>query len=443
MVAETDSDHESDQEFEERISDDLRTFYFPNILDVAFQLEHELSKKRFDRAEKIIDILFDKNRFDRYQVFGCLHRLTTRVFQHMPAADPGYPETLQFLSSHFGLGRYVSDCAQKRTVVQQASLDGGGDIVDTPLHFAGYSFVLCLGRGLCCTLIRASARGDLEKVKKCLAVEKDITKQIFCNHFGDSAARVAAQYRHTHIVEALFAEWERRAVSSDSNARIALLRQDVLYIACRSGNLEMAVSMLRARNGVWDNVKMSLPEILLRPEVYFTTEILRKAVLVMREILDNAFYKGSPHWLKRLLVNAIEFRSLLHVEAVLDEMDPNRSGKIFTDHPWLMSKVFRSRCASILRSVLVRYPEVFINDAESDPVVVINRYHWPTGARLLVEAGAKCKGSVPAEHAGFLTLSLEERCRIVVRRSLKSPLSENVEKLPLPAKAKRRFLYQR
>ena len=244
-------------------------------------------------------------------------------------------------------------------------------------------------------------------------------------------------------MEALFAEWERRAVSSLSNARIAFLRQDVLYIACRSGDLEMAVSMLRARNDVWNHVKVCCPHTLLRPEVYFTTEILRKAVLVMRESLDDALYKGSPHWLKRVLVNAIEFRGLLHVEAVLDEMDPNRSGKIFTNHPWLVSAVFRSRCASILRCVLVRYPEVFIHDAKSDPVVVINEYHWPTGARLLVEAGAKCKGGVPAEHAGFLTLSLEERCRIAVRRSLKSPLSANVEKLPLPANAKRRFLYQR
>ena len=179
MVAKTDSDHESDQEFEERISDDLRTFYFPNFFDVAFQLEHELSKKRFDRAEKIIDILFHKNRFDRYQVFGFLHQLTMRVFQHMPAADPGYPETLQFMSSHFGLGRYVSDCAQKRTVVQQASLDGGGDIVDTPLHFAGNSFVLCLGRGLCCTLIRALARGDLEKVKNAWQSKRILASRFF------------------------------------------------------------------------------------------------------------------------------------------------------------------------------------------------------------------------------------------------------------------------
>ena len=59
-----------------------------------------------------------------------------------------------------------------------------------------------------CTLLRASARGDLEKVKSCLEVTDDINKQMFCNHVKDSAARVAAQYGHTHIciVDAHFVE---------------------------------------------------------------------------------------------------------------------------------------------------------------------------------------------------------------------------------------------
>ena len=140
--------------------------------------------------------------------------------------------------------------------------------------------------------------------------------------------------------------------------------------------------------------------------------------------------------------NAVKLHSRAHVDVLLDEMDPNRSGDIFTDHPWLMSAVFRSRCASILRCILVRYPEAAILNAQCDPAVVIKSYHSLAGARLLVEAGAKCKGSVPTEHAGILTLCLEDRCRIAVRRSLKNPLSENVKKLPLPAKAKRRRVYQ-
>ena len=183
---------------------------------------------------------------------------------------------------------------------------------------------------------------------------------------------------------------------------------------------------------------------LVRPEVFCTAEFLRKVILAIVDRLDRLGYKLNPRcpWLKVVLENAMKFHSRPHVEVLLDEMDPNRSGDIFTDHPWLMPAVFRSRCASILRCVLIRYPEAAIRNAECDPAVVINSYHWPAGARLLVEAGAKCKGGVPAEHVGILTLSLEDRCRIAVRRSLKSPLSENVKKLPLPAKVKRRLVYQ-
>ena len=150
----------------------------------------------------------------------------------------------------------------------------------------------------------------------------------------------------------------------------------------------------------------------------------------------------NPQWSKQVLENAIKLRKRHHMQVLLDELDPNRSGISFTDHPWLMQAVFRSRCASILRCVLVRYPEAAIRNAQCDPAVVIRNYHWPAGARLLVEAGVKCKGTVPAELAGILTLSLEDKCRIVARHCIKNPLSENVKKLPLPENVKRRFLYQ-
>ena len=328
-------------------------------------------------------------------------------------------------------------------VVHEALLDEGDDIVDTPGSLAGNFFAGCSRSGLCCTLIRAAARGDLEKVKRCLAAKKNITKLLFCQHVGEFASRTAAQYGHAHIMDVLLAEWERRA-TGDLWLMIDRLQRDVLCIACQSGNLEMAVRVLWARNTVCDQGEIMLfgSPSLVRPEVSCSIEFFRKIIQVMRECLDYAGRKMSPRWLKEVLENAIKFGSLPHVETVLDEMDPNQSGKIFTHHPRLMSAVFRSRCASILRCVLLRYPKVFTHNAKSNPVVVINKYYWPTGARLLVEAGAKCKGSVPAEHAGILTLSLEEKCRIVARRSLKSPLSENVEKLPLPAKAKRRFLYR-
>ena len=450
MAAKTESDYESDEEFQERISDELRTFYFPDFYDFACELEYELCKKRFDRAKKIIEIMVDKrnhNMYDPGDVSSFLGRLTVIVLRLTPAADLelGCSETLQIMSRHVGLGCYLSDRVRKRMAVRQASLGGGDDGVDTQRVLAGNSVFGCLGSGLCCTLIRASARGDLETVKSCLAVKefKSFTKSTYCHHVRECAARIAAQYGHTHIVEAYFVEWEKRAEDNDW-VIIDWLRRNLLAIACRSSNFDMIVSLLRVRNENWDQELSDLFNFtLVRSELYCTTDFLRKVSLVVHENRESYGDQINSRWLPEVLKSAIKFRSLPHVETVLDEMDPNRSGKVFTDHPWLMCAVFKSRCASILRCVLVRYPEVFIHNAQSDPVVLINEYCWPNGARLLVEAGAKCKGGVPAQHAGILTPSLEQSCRIAVRRSLKSPLLESVEKLPLPAKVKRRFLYQR
>ena len=286
MAAKTESFFEADEEFEERISDELWAFYFPDLDYVEFELEYVLSKKRFDRAEKIIDILLDENRYNPDHISRFLRRLTRRVIRHLPAAELGCSETLQFMSNHFGLGLFVSDCAQKRMVVPPASLGGSDDIVDTPGSLAGNFFCGCSNShsGLCCTLIRASARGDLEKVKRCLAVKEDITKLLLCRqHVHEFAPQIAAQNGHTHIVEVLFAEWERRARGTFL-LMIDWLRRDVLYIACRSGNLEMAISVLRGRDTVWDQHQVVLfgyPS-LVRAEVYCTIEIFRKIILMMR-----------------------------------------------------------------------------------------------------------------------------------------------------------------
>ena len=444
MAAETESDYESDEEFQERISDELRTVYFPELFYLALELEHELNKKRFDRAEKIIEIMLDDHRYDPGEVSEFLHGLTKMVFRLLTAGEPGCSETLQFMFSNLGLAGYASDCAQKRMVVRQASRRRRDDSVCTPRVLAENSSTECFGSGLCCKLIGASACGNLETVEKCLALEEYNDQQMFCHHVDEFAACVAAQYGHTHIVEAFLIEWESRAQRYDKQT-IHWLRNHMLYMLCLSSNFEMVVSILQAKNDAWnqEEVMVCSSSGLVRADVNCMIEFLRKVSVVMSENHDSDGDEMNSRWLEYLLMKAIELRILPHVEAVLDELDPNKSGKIFSDYTWLMDTVLRSRCASILRCVLVRYPEVFIRDVKSDPMVVINKYHWPTGARLLVEADAKCKGGVPAEHARILTLSLEERCRVAVRRSLKSPLSENVEKLPLPTNAKRRLLYQR
>ena len=294
----------------------------------------------------------------------------------------------------------------------------------------------------CCKLIQASMRGDLAEVERYLAVQEK-RMRLFCPHVNEYVVKAAAEHGHTHIVDTILAEWQRRA-SSLERLIIHWTREEMLWTACRDGNLEMAVSMLLAIDDIFGSKHSPRSSRLVCPEIFCKAEFLRKVISAVVARLDRLGYKMNPGcpWIKVMLENAVKLHCRPHVEVLLNEMDPNQSGDIFTDHPWLMSAVFRSRCASILRCVLVRYPEAVICNAECDPAVVIKSYHWPAGARLLVEAGAKCKGGVPAEHGGILTLSLEDRCQIAVRRSLKSLLSQNVKKLPLPAKVKRRLLYQ-
>ena len=131
---------------------------------------------------------------------------------------------------------------------------------------------------------------------------------------------------------------------------------------------------------------------------------------------------------------------------VLDEMDPNRSWKIFTDHQWLMHAIFRTRCASILRCVLVdvRYPRCSstmpsLTLSGGDQRVLLGDWSSFT-------CGSRCKMQrqcASRTRRNFDTLpGTKVLDGSTLKAQVKSPLSKNVEKLPLPEKAKRRFLYQ-
>ena len=441
MAAMTESGQESDEEFEERTSDELSTFYFGQFRDAVAQSQHELRKKRFDRVKKIAEIQCP----DRASQI--LERLVINdAFEHM-RLTAGCKETLEFIFSYFG--DRISDHARKEMVLN-AALYGSDDNLDTLRSFVGGTFVQNVinelersktRSGLCCNLLRASMNGDLAEVEKLLAVD-GAGRKMFCPHVEERFAKAAAKCGHTHIVEAFFNKWRAENLDRDGRQLIALQREEALCIACQNGNLDLAVSMLSGMDIIWDPNQPPLrsPSVLL-PKVFFTctAKFLSKIIRVEKERLDNAGLQINPWWFENVLENAIRLRNRHHVETLLDELDPNRSKIDFTP---LMPAVFRSRCASILRCVLIRYPEAATRNPGCDPVLVIENWHWPAGARLLVEAGVKWKGRPPAEHAGVFTLSLEDRCRIVARRSFKSPPLEVVEKLPLPQIAKRRFLYR-
>ena len=409
-------------------------------------MEHELGQKRFDQVKKIVQVQ-KVLRPGRGFLGLVLQRLVNDAVRHMLAS--GCPDKLHFIFSHYG--DKVSQHDQKTMFLQEV-LYGSDDSVDTLHNLVGDSFVqkVCtelerreVWSGVCCKLLQASMSEDLVEVERCLAVEEVGSGYgICCPHFGEKFAIAAAQCGHKHVVKSLL-QWQSRRNDRSVKWMVPWEQEEVLWIACRNGNVDLAVSMLWAMDIVLSRKPpRRRSERLLRPEVICTAKFLKEVVMVIMERLDNAGLKMNPRWFEQVLDDAIKFRKRHHVEALLDQVDPDRCGINFVDQPWLMPAVFRSRCASILGCILVRYREAAIDNAECDPVVVIKKYHWPTGARLLVEAGAKCKDSVPPEHAGILTISLEDRCRIFVRQCVRSPLLENVEKLPLPPVVKRHLLYQ-
>ena len=163
---------------------------------------------------------------------------------------------------------------------------------------------------------------------------------------------------------------------------------------------------------------------------------------LIRARLGEADREFKAHWLSEMLNYAVLRQRRHHVAIFLDEIDQDRS--LFTKYPWNMRSILETRSAAILRDVLIRYPEAVhtCNNPDCNPLLAIQDYQWPAGARLLAEAGGKILGKVPSKFVTLLWLSLEDRCRIVARRHIKLPLSKNVGLLPLPERVKRRLLYR-
>ena len=212
--------------------------------------------------------------------------------------------------------------------------------------------------------------------------------------------------------------------------------EGVFSIACRRSNYTMAANML-SMLGI--NCFLRKNRECLSDCLRGTPEFLRGILLLSRSLLSEAGRKFNSRWLREMLNYAILHKRRHHVGVLLDEIDQHRS--LFDEYPWNMQAILRSRSAAILRDVLIRYPEAPTDCADCDPLLAIQDYHWPMGARLLVEAGAEIEGKVPSKFARLLSLSLEDRCRIAVRRHMKLPLAQNVDQLPLPGKVKRRLLY--
>ena len=444
------TDVESDEEFEEMTSDDLFTFYFGDrVKDVYYAITLQLSKKRLDRVEKILEVLAaDQSR--TYSLQKALDAILFKAFERMPIGDCA--ELLRIIFRHGGDGFLDASIKRARLAVKQAVFYEDDDSLDTLREFLGNGFVNQVVKEeqkrihFRSGLLSASLRGDVSKVERIIA--RVSTYPGTWLHFeavllplqwdGLNPIKAAAEFGHTAVVNALLA-------CSTRQHRLAFGWFDrepgVFGVACRRSNYAMAASLLstvditcflrECRECLWECV-------------HGTSEFLRGILSLSRSRLSEAGREFKPCWLREMLDYAILHKGRHHVGVLLDEIDQHSCRSFFDEYPWDVEAILRSRSAAILRDVLIRYPEAPSNNAANswDPLVAIQDYHWPMGARLLVESGAKIQGKVPPKFAGLLSLSLEDKCRIAVRRHVKLPLAQNVDRLPLPGKVKRRLLYR-
>ena len=226
---ESQSDVESDEEFEEMISDELPIMFYVRRHELLTQLK----KKRLDRIDKILEILVAKHS----SLFSIKDILEWEAFERMPIGECS--ELLRVIFRHCGqdIRRHNQD-----SLIRKAVFYNDHDSVDTLREFFGRRYVdqvvleeqqKLRSRS---PLLSASVRGDVAEVERLLAAEsstrldKEWTglDQLFSEEVIHPV-RAAADFGHTAVVDALLARpvglgWHLQLCSS------------VWSIACRRSN---------------------------------------------------------------------------------------------------------------------------------------------------------------------------------------------------------------
>ena len=460
MAAKTESDIESDEEFEEELVGSgpfkVTTFFG--------QLRNQFSKNRLDRVDKLLSILptlrdhhqshagFPKNTHE------CIDFLATAAFEHMP--PEGCADFLRLIFRH--CGETISE-GQLKSVVLLATFHRDTSSVQLLREKFGNALVEKaiedLRNGPCVfssRLLWVSEHGDLADFQGFLTpvfedrADSDRPDRMARNDLclcmlkcGDLIEKIAELGR-VDLVEALLAELQSKVGKVLEIMSMILVGGGGFRVAWRKGDFPMASSVLSALCTCADAKEpwqvLSFIKASLRDTALCPAQFLESILAWMKANIANDVHTFYPEWLGQMARKAIWVHGRPHLEILLDEID--RIGNLFQDLPWLLSVVFRSKSTSILRFFILRYPEASINHTGSDPVKVLQDYHWTIGARILVEAGAVTKCNIPQEYAELFKLSLEDRCRIVARRNIQRPLEQSVHQLPLPLPVKRRILYR-
>ena len=212
----TQSDVESDEEFEEMTSDELCTFYFKYFGNG--QLVTQLKRKRLDRIDKMLEILVANRNNFHSPLLEVRRILRWEAFELMPIGECS--GLLRIIFRHWGqdLPPHIRDSIMRKAVFynDRESLDTlrenlGRQRVDQVVHEEHEKF---RSRS---PLLSASLRGDVAEVERLLAAGSstrlDQERTFFCQFLskGDDEHPVnaAAEFGHTAVADAILLRMAR------------------------------------------------------------------------------------------------------------------------------------------------------------------------------------------------------------------------------------------
>ena len=309
----------------------------------------------------------------------------------------------------------------------------------------------------CRSLFEASLHGDLEEVKSLLAEDKSgvYTEHVWlCEYdsFLEISAYAAIARGHVDVLKKLFSH--QRKFCSVSKMRNLLMR--VVDFATFTNKIPLAVEMINHGAAAAD-VHLYFRVIFLN--IGDDPAALDKAFSYARRSLDSTIHhinlrSGTVIDLRDPFLLAFSLavlgRKRRVVGALLEMLSNDESlWRSSNGLPCTSFIVLSARSLPILRKILVDAPYSFVDklrdylhfDADARN---LKMWQWLAGARLLLGAGCLTLTQakhLPPECAKQFKPSLEEMCQKVIRANLKRPLSQSVEKLPLPGVVKRGLLF--
>ena len=465
MGEESLSDVESDSEFEEMLFSETQREL--SVLD-SFTLTY-----RFWRANGFVQGLISKNRFDRLQRLmdvlalpGNCSKLVHMLRQVLwTAVIKGKDETVRCMFRHLRAIRstlrvpWISELEEIAVILalafdQRSTLDILRDLTfacncqELVQHLSGSSACVCL--------FKASLLNDLEEVKRILAADNNgiYTREplapftCICDSMLDVSAWGATARGHIDVLKELLSHQRKFGLVSMTKE----LLLNVVALASLTNNILVATEVI--------NHDVAAADVSEAFRVIFTNICDDPAALVeafsnARRSLGNTSHhvdlrsrtvidERDPFFIA--FSTAVQLRKRGHVGALLEMLSHDESLWSFSTNglPCSVEDVLRARSLPILRKMLVAAPHSFVNKDECHYATVWN-FEWFSGAWLLVGAGALSpfrRKDIPAKYAMQFTPSLEEMCQTVIRVNLKRPLSQSVEKLPLPKVVKRSLLFK-